>query len=106
MTKTLSPNHLYPINLKLFWFLSLVLILVLLGFYVFQVISMNERAFTFQAEQNKIEELSEQNKALEIEFSQTNSLERIETLVKNLNFEKVGNKIHYIRVLEGAVAKK
>ncbi len=93
------------IGLKTFWILSFISITSLLIFYIFQVNSMIGETYLIQNYQGKIKELSQENKTLEINFSQANSLSIIESLVKNLNFEKV-ERIHYIQVLESQVVAK
>ncbi|XOB41708.1 MAG: hypothetical protein ACKKMS_03260 [Candidatus Nealsonbacteria bacterium] len=93
------------IGLKAFWILSFISIISLLIFYIFQVNAMIGETYLIQNYQRKIKELSQENKTLEINFSQANSLSTIETLVKNLNFEKV-ERIHYIQVLESQVVTK
>jgi len=93
------------IGLKAFWILSFISIISLLIFYIFQVNAMIGETYLIQNYQRKIKELSQENKTLEINFSQANSLSTIESLVKNLNFEKV-ERIHYIQVLESQVVTK
>ncbi len=66
---------------------------------------MIRETYLIQNYQRKIKELSQENKTLEINFFQANSLSTIESLVKNLNFEKV-ERIHYIQVLESQVVAK
>jgi len=90
------------IGLRAFWILSFISIISLLIFYVFQVNSMIGETYLIQNYQRKINELSRENKTLGINFYQANSLSTIESLVKNLNFEKV-EQIHYIQVLESQV---
>jgi len=92
-------------SLKAFWILSFISIISLLIFYIFQVNSMIRETYLIQNYQRKIKELSQENKTLEINFFQANSLSTIESLVKNLNFEKV-ERIHYIQVLESQVVAK
>ena len=90
------------IGLKFFWILSFISIISLLIFYIFQVNAMIGKIYLIQNYQRKINELSRENKTLGINFYQANSLSTIESLVKNLNFEKV-ERIHYIQVLESQV---
>lgn len=89
---------------KIIWFLGFILALVLLVFYIFQVNLMTKEIYSIQNYQRKINDLSRENKILEINLSQQNSLSNIETLARGLNFEKV-DKIRYIQVLESQVAK-
>jgi len=66
---------------------------------------MAKRNSLVESYEFEIEQIYEQNKDLEITFSQKNSLKNSENLLKDLNFEKV-TKIDYIRILETAVAAK
>jgi len=99
-TKQLS----LKLSLKTFWILSIILTITLLVFYIFQINLMTKETYLIQEYQKKIGELSRENKILEINLSQQNSLSNIETLIKNLNFEKI-DKIHYLQVLEGQVVQ-
>lgn len=115
MQKSLSLNLPFPISsplilkkkfsLRIFWFLSFLLIFGLLIFYVFQINSIIEKTYLSQSYEKKLKELEEKNRNLEIEFVKTNSLENLEILVKNLNFEKA-EKIRYIKVLPEQVVTK
>ena len=80
-------------------------LLGLLGFYVFQLNEMARDRNLIQNYKLKIIESAQANKNSEINFAQINSLESVEILVQNLNFEKIG-KINYIRILEPAMAVK
>jgi len=91
-------------NLKLFWVTGFILLSATLVLYIFQVNLMTKEIYLIQNYQKKISELSRENKILEISLSQQNSLSNIETLAKNLNFEKI-TKIHYIQVLESQVVQ-
>jgi hypothetical protein len=61
-------------------------------------------SYQLQKYQKKIDELSQENKLLEINSVKVNSLESIHEKVQELGFEKV-DKIYYIQVL-GSTAKK
>lgn len=109
MNHTLALNSFpifkWRINLRVFWILSFVLITSLLVFYIFQINQIAKGTYLVKIYEEKINELLEENKTLEINSSQVNSLENLESLVKNLNFEKI-NKIYYIRILESQVVAK
>jgi len=92
------------LNLKVIWILGFILLSVLLIFYIFQVNLMTKEIYLIQKYQRNINYLSRENKTLEINLSQQNSLSNIETLVKALNFEKA-DKIRYIQVLESQVVQ-
>ncbi len=92
-------------NLKLFWIFSLILIITLLAFYVFQFNALTSETYKIQDSQKKINELFSENENLEIELAKLNSLSTIETLIEEFNFEKV-DKIHYIQILESQIVKE
>lgn len=92
------------LNPKVFWVFGFILVISLLVCYILQVNFMTKETYLIQDYQKKIGELSRENQILEINFSQQNSLSNIETIAKNLNFEKV-DKIHYIQVLESQVVQ-
>ena len=85
--------------------LIMVSIVALFGFYVFQLNEMAQDRYLVENCKQKINEIISANKNLEINFTQTNSLQSIETLVQNLNFETI-DEIHYIRILEPAMAAR
>lgn len=82
------------------------LIVLFLGFHIFQI-NNTIVSYIFQTQnyQRKIEELIKENKILEINLIQKESLKNFEEKIKNLNFEKT-NKIYYIQVLENQVANR
>lgn len=88
----------WKFNLKVVWILSFIVIGFLLSFYLSQVIEVTEISFSISNYEKKIATLSKEDKNLEINFSQVNSLANLEAVLNNLNYEKV-EKIHYIRVL-------
>lgn len=91
--------------IKLFWLVTLSAIIIVFAFYLFQVIAVQEQRFILKASREKISELSQVNKSLEIRFFQTYSLKNIEEMAQSSSFEKA-TKIHYIRVLDRAVVTK
>jgi len=92
-------------SLKNFLILNIILIVLLIGFCIFQVNSLITKGYLVQNYEKQLNDLTVENEGLEIKFGKINSLENIDTLVKNLNFEKV-DKIYYIRILEGQMAKE
>ncbi len=93
------------LNLKLFLILSLILIPFLTAFYIIKVASLAGEIHIFQSYKDELGLLSRENKMLEITSFQTNSLENIETLVKEMGFEKIG-RVHYIQILTSPVVAK
>jgi len=92
-------------NFKVFWFFIVILIIFLLVFYVFQVNSEAYKRYLIKKYQTEISEISRENQELEVASLQLNSLEKITSLVENLNFKKT-EKIHYIKVLDGKIVTK
>lgn len=80
----------------------LIIIIGLLGFYIFQVNAKISERFLVQEYEQKLNNLSQENKILEISFAQDGSLGRIIQMAEELNFEKT-DKIHYIRALDTQV---
>ena len=92
-------------NLKLFYILTFLSIFSLLVFYIFQINSIIQKTYLLQNYEKELTKLQEENQNLEINFAKSNSLENLESLVQNLNYEKV-EKIRYIQVLGGQVVTK
>ena len=77
----------------------------LVGLCIFQVNSLIAEGYLIKNYEKQLNTLNTENKNLEIQFGKVNSLENLNTLVENLNFEKV-DKVYYIKILEGQVAKE
>lgn len=89
-------------NFKGLLFLNISLVIFFFGLLVFQVSSEAKESYLMQNYQEKIKELSRENRLLEINLSQENSLSNIEVLLADLSLEKA-NKVQYIEVLEDRV---
>jgi len=92
-------------NLKLFWIFAVLLSILFLGLYIYQVNAEISEKYSIQEYQKKISEISKENKLLEINSAQAGSLTSITNLLGELNFEKT-EKIHYIQVLDAQVVAK
>jgi len=90
------------ISLKSLAALGTILIISFLAFYIFQVTTVISEGYQLQSDQKKISDLSEENKILELNFTQVNSLQNIDSQIQNLGFEKV-EKVDYIQILGGSV---
>lgn len=95
----------WRVNLQLISVTSFIVTVFLLILYIFQVNTMIRETYLIQGYQRKLTVLSQENKSLEINFSQANSLSNITNAIKSLNFEKA-EKVRYIQVLEGQVVTK
>lgn len=98
MNKVIAINQ----NLKI---LSILLVVALLVFYIFQVNNEISKRYLIQSYKQKISEITKENKNLEVKAVQINSLDKIIGLLEPLNFEKT-EKIHYIRILDKQVVTK
>ena len=96
------PRFSYFISLKFWLILSIVLIMSLLAFYIFQITAVISEGYQVQNYQKKISKLSEENKMLEINSTKINSLENIENKIQGLGFERI-SKTHYIQILENSM---
>ncbi len=91
--------------LRIFWILSIISIITLLVFYIYQVNAGVSESYLIQKYEKNIAEVSKENQNLGISAVQINSLNNITALLEPLNFERI-DKIHYIRVLDTKVVVK
>lgn len=89
------------LSTKIFW-IAIGLLLFTFSLYIFQVNMLAKDSYILSEYQQRISDLSQENKRLEIAFFKKNSLESKKHL-KEHNFVEV-TKVDYIRVLEGSVA--
>ena len=97
MTKTLN------IKIASNCFTSLILILV--GFYVFQVGSITREKCLVKSHINTIFSLVEYNKSLSVNFSKASSLNNIDNHLSSNSFVKPVS-VNYIEVLNGSVVAR
>ena len=93
----------FKFNLKFLWIFVLLAIFSLLIVSVHQLNAYTAEVYFIHSSEKKINQLSQENKILEINLAKANSLGNIGHYVQN--FEKAG-KIEYIRVLESTVLAK
>lgn len=93
------------INFKWVGVLGAIALLSLLVFYVYQINAETSEKFSIQDSQKRILEISKENKNLEINSAQANSLDSIAQAIEGLEFEEAGE-IHYIQVLEAQVVTR
>lgn len=91
--------------LPLFLALAVISIVAFSVFYIFQINAEVSERYLIQEYEKKTDELSKENKNLEVATTQVASLDKIVEQIASLNFEKT-DKIHYIRVLETQVVAK
>jgi len=92
-------------KLKPFLILGSILAVLFLAFYIFQINSIIGHTYLIKNYEKQLADLSSENKNLEINSAQAYSLESVEALVKNLNYERI-EKVRYIQVLENQVVVK
>jgi len=91
--------------MKLFYTFGFVLVLTLLVFYVFQLNTLISQTHKVQLYQERLQELSESNKVLEVQLAKLNYLDNIPAKSQELGFERVGA-INYIQVLDTVAAAR
>jgi hypothetical protein len=74
-------------------------------FYIFQIIKITQESYLVMGCQEELQELSQNNGGLKIYFTENKSLDNIESLAQELNYEKIGQ-IHYIQTIDNVVAAK
>ncbi|MEA3344099.1 MAG: hypothetical protein U9Q16_00215 [Patescibacteria group bacterium] len=94
-----------PFSLKVFWVLSVMVIFSLLALYIFQVNKGIAERYFIQSQENKLAQLTEENKILEIDSIGISSLDNVLGFLEESNLEKT-DKIYYIRVFENEVVTK
>lgn len=110
MNNTLAINY-FPLNLK--WKLSFQylypLLFVLIGLLfvldIFQINSVIQNTYLLKNYEKELNLLSEDTKNLEIKLAQTNTLENIETLIKDSSYKKI-EEIRYIQLIGSQVVTK
>lgn len=90
---------------KYLWLFLLGFVLPFLLLYIFQVNSYAKETYLIEDYQERIAQLTQENKGLEVSFSKTNSLSNVEEYLKSKNFEKV-SQVTYIQILETQVVKR
>lgn len=85
------------LNLRFFRALSLVSIISLLIFYIFQVTSLAKDQYLLKESQTKLTNLTEEKEMLEINFSKIQSLTNLDAYFFNQDFEKAGQ-TKYIQI--------
>ncbi len=88
-----------------FLIINLILIGGLLIFYFFQINEMIRNNYLIKDLEPNLEKISQENLFLEGSVFKFNSLDNIESLVENSNFEKVGE-IKYIESTGSQVVAK
>lgn len=99
LQKKLEVVSLPVVNWKVLFIVGLIMMSIFLVFYVLQVNNMMKNQFIINSYDKKINQLSQENKNLQISFAEGSYMGQILQKAQNLNFEKVTS-VKYIQVLE------
>ncbi len=91
-------------NKKILILTAFSIIFSLLIFYIFQINNLVSKSYSLQSYQKNIEKISLENDKMESNLADAGSLQNAEVRISELGFEKI-TKIHYIQILENAVAR-
>jgi len=91
------------LNLKRFVFLGFILATLLLAVRIFQANDLVRQTYSVKQYEKQLAQISQQNDVLKINFAKSNSLDQVETLAANYNFEKISG-AQYIQVMNSQVA--
>jgi len=95
----------YKLNLKNLLIINIILIVGFLVFYFFQINEMVRNNYLIKDYEGNLAGINQENLVLENNFLKFNSLDTIENLAKNLNFEKVGE-VRYLESMGSQVVAK
>ena len=91
------------LNWKIFFITSFVVCSILLIFYALQVNNLTRGYFTINNYERQIEELTKENKDLQVSFAESSFWGQVSEKISQLNFKKVVS-IKYIQIPDSAVA--
>ncbi len=95
----------FNLSLKLFWILISAVILSLLVISIIQINAYTQEIYLIRDQETRLNQLTQENKFLEIDYSNSYSLNNIGNYAQNQTFEKTNN-TEYIRVLESTALAK
>jgi len=79
------------------------IVVVLLGFYAWQINDLTKKSYLAVDYDRQITKLSEESKNLEISFAKNSFLEQAFAKIKALNFQKT-QLVKYVRIVDNSVA--
>ncbi len=82
-----------------------VALLILVGFYIFQINSLTAGAYGATVAEKELQQHRETTANLQATMAQNRTVWSLGELASQFNFEKV-DKVQYIRVLAGSVAER
>ena len=83
---------------KLVYFSAILISLSMLVFYIYSVNKLTEEVYLIKKYTNELSTLSNENKALEVDFAKSDILSKTINRAKELSFEKVSN-IKYMQIV-------
>ncbi len=92
-------------NLKTFWILTIIFLILFLGIYIFQMNELAKGIYYIRKHETRLSEISQEHRVIEITFSQDNSFKNINNLVEKLNFERPTQIIH-IQLLDSQIVAR
>lgn len=92
-------------NAKLIKYYLVISFSLLTLFYIFQAGALAQQEYLVRDHERKLNALYENNRFLDIGFSQKNSLSNIENYLFDQNFVKA-DQVKYIQILQGTVVSK
>jgi len=93
------------VNLKFLLIIETFLTIFLLLAVLFQVNLITNLDYQSQSFQKESEKIAKDNKLLEIDFANKNSLKNVEEKIKDLGFKPI-DKVYYLEIIDSAVASK
>ncbi|MCD6550561.1 hypothetical protein J7K24_03405 [bacterium] len=90
---------------KMILIFSILAVFLLLCSYIYQASLLVRSSLEIEKYQEKVAQLQESNKNLEITFSKSNSLSAYKDLAEEMKFEKI-TKVEYIPVIPESVAAR
>lgn len=91
--------------LKIISVIFIITVSVSLIFYLFQISSMLKASFLLNSYEDKLVEINEQNRALEIKLSQVISLNNVSALIQKSDFETIEN-IRHIEISRDSITAR
>jgi hypothetical protein len=91
----------FKINSKVFWALSVFLIITLIGVWVFQLQLLAHKSGLLSYSQQRLVELSDRTSKQGLYLSSQDTV-KLDKIAQSLGFEKI-DKVHYIRAAESTV---
>jgi len=85
--------------------LGFMAVIILLIVYILQVSQVASLRFEVSGYRREMAQLFQENKNLEIYYSQANSLAALDPLLEESDYVRV-DRVHYIQILEDIVAAK